>query len=500
MDQPLGNHGWPSAPHFDELHVISDLHFGGEHPGAQIFGSTAELSWLVDHLAAADPKRQIALAINGDFIDFLAELPSVYFDPMGAIAKLNRIMGDPSFAPVFAALTRFVSTPERTLIINLGNHDVELALPWVRERLIDAICPDAPARARLRVVSDGTGVFCNVGGAKVLLAHGNEVDSWNVTDFERIRRIARDISFGKAVEPWVPNAGTQMVIDVMNGIKRQFAFVDLLKPEAGAVVPTLLALDPSAVTKIAGFAGAAARRGRDAARMVTGFLGDAPEDTAFAATPHGFEPSVYAESTLSRRTTADSRQEQLMERIEQELKKGTAPLDLVQSPGDAQLGGWAAAWNVVRGRPAHESLREMLEALDKDRSFDTAVADDTSRGLDALVAPNVDFVIAGHTHLERALPRKAGHGYYFNSGTWARLIRITPEARQDPVQFQRLFKVLQGGMQALDGEPGLVTKRCSVVSIVSQPIGGVLGELRRVSSTAAVFSLKPVPDTQCTQI
>ena len=44
------------------------------------------------------------------------------------------------------------------------------------------------------------------------------------------------------------------------------------------------------------------------------------------------------------------------------------------------------------------------------------------------IAPEVDFVVAGHTHLARSLPRKKGEGFYFNSGTWIRLIRLT-----DPV-------------------------------------------------------------------
>ena len=66
--------------------------------------------------------------------------------------------------------------------------------------------------------------------AKVVCVHGNEVDSWNVADYERLRRIGRDYQFGVSVEGWTPNAGAQMVIEVMNQIKRDYPFVDLLKP------------------------------------------------------------------------------------------------------------------------------------------------------------------------------------------------------------------------------------------------------------------------------
>src|SRR4029077_9541031 len=129
----------------------------------------------------------------------------------------------------------------RSLIINLGNHDLELALPWVREHLLDVLAGDSlTARGRITLFFDGTGFRCEVGTAQILCLHGNEVDPWNVADYEAIRRIGRDFYQGRTVEPWIPNAGTQLVIEVMNALKRRYPFVDLLKPEAQAGVATLL--------------------------------------------------------------------------------------------------------------------------------------------------------------------------------------------------------------------------------------------------------------------
>lgn len=488
---------WNTAPRFDELHVISDLHFGGATPGVQIFGSTPELVALIERLTQPGPARSIALVINGDFIDFLAEKPSDYFDVEGAVAKLERIIADRTFAPVFAALRGFLRTERRTLIINLGNHDLELALPWVRARLVSELCANAGAEAerRLTLVLDGTGVACLVGSARVLIAHGNEVDSWNVADYERIRRIARDARLGFEVQRWVPNAGTRMVIDVMNGIKSRFPFVDLLKPEIEAVIPTLLSLDPGMAPELAGIARPFARMTVDAMRRKMGFLGEQTLEDAVGSPPVA-ELGLDRGSAADRRSALQSSREQLMAFVEQELGKDTEPLDLLQAPVDAQLGGWGALWNGIRGRPAHETLREALEKLDQDRSFDADAADETSRDMDALVATDVDFVVAGHTHLERALPRKAG-GYYYNSGTWARLIRIPPEVRQDPQKFARLFEVLRGGeMDRLDAEPGLVTKRCSVVSIVQGESGSVAGELRRARCSNGALILDSVANTR----
>ena len=484
---------------FDELHVISDLHLGGAKP-FQIFGSTDELEALIRHLVQLTPHKQVGLLINGDFIDFLAEEPKTYFDPDLAVGKLDRILSDASFKPIFEALQAFVCTDNRTLVVNLGNHDLELALPWVREHFIQSICgEDLAATGRLRIVLDGTGVLCEVGEAKVLCVHGNEVDSWNVTDFERIRRVGRDSQFGKPFEAWIPNAGTQMVIDVMNGIKRRYPFVDLLKPEAEGVVPTLLALDPSALQKLQGAAAVAGRMAWDAARMATGFLGDAPASAGGVPIVPGRAPGIArrfgARSQRDARGIISEESVRLMELVENEARRGTDPMDLIGYDQGKQLGLWGATWNLVTGKPASEVLREALEDLDKDRSFDIAQPDETFTRLDALIAPDIDYVVAGHTHLERALPRKNGNAWYFNSGTWARLIKIEHDIRQDPAKFERMFNIFRGGtMDALDAESGLVIKRCSIVSICKDETGQTYAELRRMA--AGQTQPQPVADSR----
>jgi len=214
-----------SVPQFDELYVISDLHLGGL-PGFQIFNSGAELQRLINYLRAFPLEKTIALLINGDFVDFLAERPSRHFDLVDAVVKLDRIVQDPAFAPVWKALQKFAGTANRCLIINLGNHDLELALPWVRAHLLKVLSDgNEAARGRIILAFDGTGFLCQVGNAEVLCVHGNEVDNWNVADYETIRRIGRDIVQGRPVESWIPNAGSQLVIEVMNDLKRHYPFI-----------------------------------------------------------------------------------------------------------------------------------------------------------------------------------------------------------------------------------------------------------------------------------
>jgi len=477
-----------SIPQLDELYVISDLHLGGTS-GSQIFDAGEAAERFIQHLQTSSPEKRIALVINGDLVDFLAEPPARHFDPVGAVDKLNRIVKDSSFEPVWTALKTFVATKNRCLVINLGNHDLELALPWVRARLLELLTDDdEAAHARILLAFDGSGFLCRVGCAKILCVHGNEVDDWNLTDHERIRRLARDLVQGRPLESWIPNAGTQLVIDVMNHLKSRYPFVDLLKPESQAVLPTLLALAPSDLRdKIVAAIAAAHRLARDKIRRASGLLGAVEEQDADEA------PDAFQEAPFE---TAGSRQyaEELLRKAEDRMTRNIDPMSLVASD---QRGGYLGRMDAVRsffrGEPTSEILREALEELAKDRSFDPTAEDDTFRRLDERIG-DVDFLVAGHTHLERALRRRSRSGWYFNTGTWARLIRIEPETLKDKEKFGRLYEAFDAGKMAdLDQHPGLVLRR-RTVAVFWKDGAGTKGQLQRVGQPEEPV-LSEVPDS-----
>jgi len=471
---------------FDEVHVVSDLHLGGAD-GFQIFAQAKELAGLVDFLRKKPKEQRIALVINGDFIDFLAEAPAKPFDPHGATAKLDRIASDGSFALVWKALTRFARTPERALLINIGNHDLELALPWVREHLVGIITGnDDAARGRVRVSYDGAGFALRVGPARVLCVHGNEVDAWNYGDHETIRRIGRDLNARRDVEPWIPNAGTQLVINVMNEVKLKYPFVDLLKPEKAAVVPILLTLEPALVSRVPDLFPAGARRSWDRVRKGIGFLG---EDEALCDTDGG-RP---ARSRCEARKASSEAARALLDITEERFRAGADALALSASGGGSEfLSGWRSAWKLVTGDRV-EALREALEALKEDDTFKLQAHDETFDALDRSVGPEVDVLIAGHTHLERAIARRNGTGYYYNSGTWARLIELDAEVLDDPVAFAGVYDVLsRKHVQELDALPELVQKRASFVSVWRD--GNLArSELRRFRAGAGPRPFDTVP-------
>ncbi len=485
---------------FDEVYVVSDLHLGGAAPARQTFRQGKLLADLIDHLAARPAKRSIALVINGDAVDFLAEPEARAFDPEGAVSKLEAIFGYPEFSPVWQALGRFVAKVRRTLVFVLGNHDLELALPWVRRRLVEEIAGgDDRCRGRIELALDGTGFRCQVGGAQVLCLHGNEVDPFNVTDYDQLRRLGRDLQFGREVEPWIPNAGTQLVIDVINEVKHQHAFVDLLKPEAKAVIPILLALRPETVERAGSVLEAAARAARDWTRSKLRLLGD---DAASSATPRERPPGraqLVAELTrqtfrASGRRAAVAEVDQLFKEVEKDLADGAEPIDFVtHDEAGERLGAGRALFDFVRGGKPRQVVREALQSLHRDRSFDARGYDQTYRDLDLLVAPEIDFLVAGHTHLERTLRRAHGPGYYLNSGTWVRLIELLPDMLVSDENFRPIWKALEAGsVRSLDAciQPRLVRDKPAVVSIIENG-GGVRGTLNRVRWGASGIVLAP---------
>ncbi|KAA5544878.1 metallophosphoesterase family protein [Adhaeribacter rhizoryzae] len=486
-------------PQYDELYVISDLHLGGTQ-GFQIFDAGAELQRLIEYLSAKDAAKNIALLINGDLVDFLAEKPALPFDPLGAIDKLNRIAHDPAFTMVWQALQQFVATLNRTLIINLGNHDLELALPWVKAHLLQMLAPDNDAaKGRITLAFEGTGYNCRVGNAQVLCVHGNEVDEWNIADYETIRQLGRDIMQGRPVENWIPNAGTQLVIQIMNGLKVQYPFIDLLKPEAQAVLPTLLALAPEQQDKLFAITATARRLLWDKLRITTGFLGrevtnqeiNITEPVSLPTYSSGF----YYQAAGSMATKNNQQYAaELLAETEKRLQANVRPVTLVDQDRRAQnLGLPTALFKFIWGEDKSEVLREALEQLQEDRSFDLDQEDETFERLNTLVGDQVDYIIAGHTHLERVLPRRQKKGQYFNSGTWAKLIKLEKKLLQDQAKFREVFNAFKAGsMQAL--EP-YVVRRFPVVAIIADgPI--TTGKLRYLNPKPGEPILVDSPQTK----
>lgn len=476
----------------DRLFVISDLHLGGA-VGAQIFDSSDALQWWVQSISKEDVSGITTLLINGDFVDFLAEPNPTYFDPLGAVERLKRIfLLEPSFKRVLLALRSFVKEKNNRLVINIGNHDLEFGLPWVYESFMELLDPNRSGlRSRVSLKSDGSGVLFQVGGKRIYCSHGNDVDNWNVTDYEAIRRIAKAITSGRHYEEWVPNAGTQLVIDVINEIKRSYPFVELVKPEGKAVVPILAALQPSLAKKLSAISAVVTRKVIDSAKIRVGFLGG-ERDILYGESQilHGYgEADIYKNAAAAH--------SELIGNADRNFCSNISPMDLVRlNDVDEQLGIPKILSSRIFGKNQSESLRAGLQELKHDRSFDLGFEDQQFNDYDSLVGTSVDVIVTGHTHLMRALKRRKCCGYYFNTGTWARLINIDSNMLDSPSKFEEFLDASSsGGLESLDKLDGVVMRENPFFS------AGQVGEklrvgLSRVISDGLDHFSEVIPETE----
>ncbi|WP_295384124.1 metallophosphoesterase [uncultured Thiodictyon sp.] len=475
-------------PDYDEIHVISDIHMGGK-PGFQILRQTGRLANFIGWVGARRPTERVALILNGDIIDTLAEDTNGYIAVDNALPILDRIMGDSAFAPVWDALAAFVKREGRRLVFAIGNHDIEIAFPNVQWRLLERLCgDDARARARVEFSTAGAGYACTVGHARVFCTHGNEVDAWNFNRYEELSKAARRINSarGLPLDEWTANAGTRMVKDVMNEVKKRYAWIDLLKPENSAAIGTLLALDPSQLGKLSKLPAIVGRQAVDATQVDQRLSAEglhAPAPTAAVPSLESLLGPNVLESMQSVGARPGRTGDEMLAALE--LDSTDRP---VNTFGDAPLGAGQLVWDRLTGwltgvSPDEALRRALQDWLKNDTTFDLAAADATYAETVKKLGSAVNFVVTGHTHLERAIDMGAGR-FYFNCGTWIRLVRFTEAMLAGSAVFKPIYDVLKtGSMAALDDAhfngQSLVLDRTSAVSI-SLENGHAVGRLTHV--------------------
>lgn len=468
-------------------YVISDLHLGGVYAkdpasgdrGFRICTRAPDVAAFVDALTALPRGGDggapvVELIVNGDLVDFLAEAddpppnaapaaPPTWSpftaDPDAAVRKLEAIVARDHV--VFDALARFLAAGHR-LVLLLGNHDVELALPPVRAALARLL--GVGPESDYTFIHDGEAYL--VGDA--LVEHGNRYDSFNVVDQGALRELRSVMSRRQSLPDggaFDPPAGSRMVATVINPIKEQYRFIDLLKPETGAVVPVLLALEPgyrSVLSRVASIV-AQARDHRMAAPAVPASSGDRGigpmpgSPMASGPMPGGsmgrgpLGPTAVGSYTSEQEPLERLLDEQLGDAAEEfrTAMRATEPTAGTTARGiDARgFGGGMFArateglaervdeglgllrlLTARRGADVDARLPALLaalRALQKDQSFDEKVETEATYidAAKALAANGIRHVVFGHTHLPKSIPLPGG-GLYLNSGTWADVMQL----------------------------------------------------------------------------
>lgn len=419
-------------PRPQELFVISDLHIGGlpgvgGERGSCINNHLGELTQFVQAVAARcrTAMRRVELVINGDFLDFLAEeVPSgqpwsaFIHDPAEALQAFRGIRT--RAAPFFDGLRELLQAGGDLTLV-LGNHDLELSLPPVRAELLEG----------LRTGGDGRVAFVYDGEAHVagdvLIEHGNRYDGFNVVDFDRLREHRSAMSRRTPLDDgWIfePPVGSRLVESVMNPIKRDWGFVDLLKPENEAVIPLLVALEPALAGDIARL-WRLSRLGARAALNTSGVPGEpawASQIGTVGSAPPG-EGHALQEMLAGSMDAADLAQ---LQALADRADAAAAPAAAIGTLDHLRL-----AWSLLRLKIGGDDwnrrmdvLLPALRRLQHDRSFDAGwEADALKQHVVALGHRGFAVVVLGHTHLARQMTLGPGLTY-LNTGTWADLMRL----------------------------------------------------------------------------
>jgi UDP-2,3-diacylglucosamine pyrophosphatase LpxH len=429
-----------------QVFVISDLHVGGDYAdsddpndrGFRISTQVPALTAFVTALAEKQPgEPEIELVINGDFIDFLAEKESssagwepFTLDPGAAERKLETIVErDQAF---FAALGHLLSRGHR-LTLTLGNHDIELALPQVRKRLMELM--GVEEHHRFQFIYDGEAYVIG----DVLIEHGNRYDMFNVVDHDALRRYRSLLSRNQAVpaeQKFNAHTGSNIVASIMNPVKTSYPFIDLLKPETGAALPILLALEPGTRSLLGHLALMVkkAQKHKLSGAAMPGFGGDihaeGDEGGPFGQDIGSFDDDMGTDvsdgddagdalASVVAEAMGDSADEFLDEfRQPAAVGEDISTADFFdRSMGLASLLFARNDSDVERRLP---SLLKALRAVQDDKSFDRSV--ETKREyLDAaqeLARGGFRCVVFGHTHLAKRMVLD-DDALYINTGTWA---------------------------------------------------------------------------------
>lgn len=408
--------------------VISDLHLGGRAPTMMTSG--ARLARFITGLPARRRDGEaLELVIAGDFIDILAEPPFASWtaDWRAARAKLRATLGSAEFGPVFDALGAIVAAGH-ALTVLIGNHDLELALPALRQALLDRLGTDAHG---VHFVDDGRAY--RVG--RLLVEHGNRYDPANENDWTNLRTIASAQSRGEETPVALrPSAGSWVVEKVVSPLKARYPFIDLLQPQGELLALLLAAFEPGLILDLPKLARVLRARKLEAKKE----FGQPGRVQAVAAPDLDTSIDPLLKQTFGEAYDALRSQRQ-----------DVSITDVLAAAWNARRDGLSELFD--RGEPIPpkrlEQIRVAMRAMLLDAAEDRPDGPTERYGAEAarLIADSdgeVETVVMGHTHL----PRHAGppaRAHYINSGTWADVIRV-PAAVLKPGAGAALTDFLRG--------------------------------------------------------
>jgi len=452
--------------------VISDLHIGGE--SLPMLGHPELLCDFLRQLTnyKRTPGEEIELVINGDFVDFLAIEPYAAWTPEEdkSIAKLEQ--AKKQFPEVFQALSECIARLDYFTVL-LGNHDIESGCPRVLRALLEMLGTNPH---RCLFIASNQAYRCG----DLLIEHGNRYDAWNAIDYEDFHKVVSRLSRSEDAGGFEVCPGSQMVEQMVNPLKPDYPFLDLLKPETKVLPLLLTSLEPSLkynVKRIYGvfrFWAKQLVRTRSWIPVIT----TKSEKLIAAAPVHDTLPQDL-QLAFNEELSALKSTEQLISANQIWTRlKGSRPE--------------SAAFKIRNHKPIEDEQLERIRlslgrALEGDRTFDDDGPDgpylEAARKLvNGEARPRV--VLMGHTHQIREVKLNDGN-LYLNTGTWVDLIKVQPKVLQPGEEGraaldQWLRQLLLDTKSLRDPDPAYADITLDQSGKISQPENRPL--LRRLAS------------------
>jgi UDP-2,3-diacylglucosamine pyrophosphatase LpxH len=396
-----------------------------------------KLAEFVKALAEKPTTPNVELVINGDFLDFLAEEVSenkwkAFRDGPGeALAAMENLMKNERDGKVFDQLASFLARGHRLTLL-IGNHDIELSFPEVRAAFECRLkkCKEYNTLAfDLHWVINGEAYI--VGDA--LIEHGNRYDPFNFVDYGRLQRLCELRSrrlYHRAKGVFFPPVGSRLVAEVMNPIKKDYSFIDLLKPESKALFALILALDPSQRRHLLTLANQLSR----VPLFVPGVASDPDyrQRCRSVIRNRGIKRGKISNSPNLPGSINDSLSDVIKGKCASYTDHAMAALSLIQLLFKRNDDEIESRLRLLQGA---------IRALNGDQTFDGNIETDQNlhqaakmlTGEENQLGPkgatsDFRYVIFGHTHHKKEIILDAKkETKYVNTGTWARLMKFPDE-------------------------------------------------------------------------